>query len=264
MFSFKHFKGILPKNICEKYIDFSIILVNDQENNKSYSINKEKKLIYINLYKLSKKNKNLLKKDLIKNFENDKINFLLYNKLELLNKLYKYSNKEDDELISFFTPILSKIDLEALRVSLFIRNEFKKHRKIKDLKNELYIKYGERGKMISNICTAGYFENYLKPLYEKSSPNHIDFFKNYNFLLDSGILALFVNNEMKEEKIISEIKRRLSLAKQYGLHFIHIHGIGNNNINKIKKIISNNTFDYKKMNENIINQLNVYIVEFVI
>ena len=43
-----------------------------------------------------------------------------------------------------------------------------------------------------------------------------------------------------------------------------IHGIGNNNINKIKKIISNNTFDYKKMNENIINQLNVYIVEFVI
>ena len=72
------------------------------------------------------------------------------------------------------------------------------------------------------------------PLY---NANQTEFWKYYDIAVERGITALFVNAGMTVDKIGEEINRRLISAKSYGLRKIDIHGIGDNNIKKIKECI---------------------------
>jgi len=78
-------------------------------------------------------------------------------------------------------------------------------------------------------------------------------------------MALFVHKNTDVEKIPEEITTKLYLCKKYGLKFIHIHGIGAKNIDKIKTCIEEQKeyFDYfdKKIYEN--DKAHIIVVELL-
>lgn len=231
------------KDKLEKYKNYSIRLVAGGTINKKFYVVKGSKDIYINIDFLSDSEKDYLKKYLFEKFNSDTVYFIRDEKLPLLERLYRYisNDSEDRDLLIFFKGKISDFDLAALELSLFIRREFFYKHNLNDLLNDIYVKYGVRGKLIANLCTAGYFDQLLKPLYENSAPTHDQFYEMYNHLLDGNVYALFVNNKMNKNQIKTEIIRRIELGRKYGLKQIHVHGIGRTNINKIKSVL-NKTF----------------------
>ena len=154
----------------------------------------------------------------------------------LLENLYVY-NKEKKNLgiIQFFKPIISISDLEILEGSLYIREIFMKGENIINLKKDLITRFGDRGNNFANLCTAGYFDNFLMPLYN-SSPEQ--FTQLYEGIVGRSMLTVFVHSGMDEKQIIDNITSKLKISKQYGVNFIHIHGIGKFNITTIKKCLT--------------------------
>ena len=232
---FEKVKGIIPPKISKNLIDYEIKL--DSSPSKvgdKYSFDIKKKLVTIFLGSLSAKEKRTLKTAIKNSFDEGAVILIEESKKDLLQRLYKYDNKEDNQILTFFQPILSFPDYQVLRDALFLRSEFKNRKSVTTLKGDIRSRYGERGVAISNLCTAGYFEETMIPLY---NANQTEFWKYYDIAVERGITALFVNAGMTVDKIGEEINRRLISAKSYGLRKIDIHGIGDNNIKKIKECI---------------------------
>ena len=121
----------------------------------------------------------------------------------------------------------------------------------------------KRGNTISNLCTAGYFEKIMIPLYNSSLT---EFWRYYDLALDMGITDLFVNATMTTSKIRDEISRRLKLAKTYGLRYIHIHGIGKKNIKNIQECIEKEkgSLDFTEKHLLTNKSLGVLVVELIL
>jgi hypothetical protein len=83
--------------------------------------------------------------------------------------------------------------------------------------------------------------------------------------VERGITAIFVNSNMTVEKIGAEIKRKLISSKSYGLSNMHIHGIGDKNIRRIKECIEKEKeaigFTVKTSFED--KALHVYVAEII-
>lgn len=155
------------------------------------------------------------------------------------------------------------MDWQALRDSLFLRNEFKNHHSITLLKQNIVHRYGERGNTISNLCTAGYFEATMIPLFNSDQK---EFWTYYDLALNKGITALFVNQGMTIDKVGDEIKRRLESGRLYGLKYVHIHGIGDANIKKISTCIEKHktTLGYTEKNVFSDTKLHVIVIEIIL
>lgn len=155
----------------------------------------------------------------------------------LLERLYQYNkNNPDKNILAFFEEIIPKDDYEALNSALFLRSQFKEGKgDIISLKADIRSRFGDRGNNISNLCTAGYFEEFLMPLYNSSKD---EFARLYEVIISRSIMAVFVHKRMELENIPNEITLKLELCKKYGIKFIHIHGIGKFNIEKIKNCIN--------------------------
>lgn len=227
-----------------------------------YRINHQSKVVTFYIPNLSVKEKRKLQRAIREEVGDDSAMLIKQAKFDLISRLYKYNNKSDNKILSFFQNVLSRPDWLVLRDSLFLRNEFKNDRSIALLKQDIISRYGERGNLISNLCTAGYFEETMIPLYNHSQE---EFHKYYDIAVNRGITALFVNSHMSVEKIKSEIKGRLTSAKAYGLSDFHIHGIGKTNIAKIKQVLeqqkSSEGFQVKTTFED--EKLYVYVVEVI-
>jgi len=188
---------------------------------------------------------------------------LEYKTDHLLEELYNY-NKDcpDMYILTFFKEIILPHDYEALHASLFLRNQHKRGMNISGLKDDIRKRFGDRGNNISNLCTAGYFEGFLIPLYNSSKE---DFQKLYDVIISKSIMALFVHKGMNETEIPIEIANKFELCKKYGIKFIHIHGIGKYNIGKIRDCIEKQKeyFDFfeKKIYEN--EKDNIIVVELL-
>jgi hypothetical protein len=163
-------------------------------------------------------------------------NLLLEKKsLDLLNELYVFKRTQNSTL-EFFRDIIPQADLEALRASLFIREKFRKGEQINNLKYDIIMRFGDRGRNISNLCSAGYFEEFLIPLYNSESKDKFN--EIYEDLIKNSMLTVFVNSKMNADDIPKEIEKKILISKKYGFKFIHVHGIGQRNINTIKQFIN--------------------------
>ena len=202
--------------------------------------------------------------DYIHEFPEEKNKLLETETSKLLNNLYKYNKeKKNDQIINFFKPIIPISDLEALDASLYLREIFKNRGNVEKLKKDIIMRFGTRGKNISNLCTAGYFEEFLMPLYNYSKE---DFENVYEIIISKSAMAIFVSKDMSQFEIQNEIRKKLDISKQYGIKFIHIHGIGFKNITKIKKCIEENKKLLEFFDKNIYTNRdkNIIIVELLI
>lgn len=159
--------------------------------------------------------------------------------LDNYSVIYKRGKYKD--LLDYFKGKLSAHDLEILRASLYIREAFEDHQSVSDLKNDLVARYGTRGNNICNLCSAGYFETLIKPLYEQML-NESDFtpekfYARYEVIILQIPFAVFVSHANTPEELVSLIISKIEYNRKYGVHRLYIHGIGETNVKKIKEIL---------------------------
>lgn len=227
-------KNFLESKLNITIGDISLIKVTIVKGSESKPVTyyKEENAYKIDLEKLNEKEYKQIKSQYKDYVEKGEV--LLETKASsLLDELYLFKNKSNSTL-EFFHEIISPKDFSALRASIFVREKFKVSQPINDLKRDIIMRFGDRGRNICNLCSAGYFEEFLTPLYNSDKKG---FFEIYEDLVADSMLAVFVNTGMKAEDIPAEITKKIEISKKYGFKFIHIHGIGEKNINTIKEFI---------------------------
>ncbi len=217
------------KNVKITLVNIRIV----RDENKAVVVHDKNKQLYdINVAKLDKKEYAEIEKFSRQYVGADKM--LLEDKsCTLLNELYKFKEYHNSTLV-FFKHIIPKSDYIALESSLFVREKFDNDEPIADLKRGITMRFGDRGRNICNLCTAKYFEEFLIPLFNADKE---PFDNIYEDLIKNSMLAVFVNQSMEVDDIPGEIKKKIAISKKYGFNFIHIHGIGQTNIDTIKKFI---------------------------
>ncbi|MBU2577081.1 MAG: hypothetical protein KKF50_05165 [Nanoarchaeota archaeon] len=178
---------------------------------------------------------------------------------ELIN--FQRTKGEDKKVLDFFQNLIPKEDFEALESSLYLRRRFQEKRDVSKLKEDIRTRFGDRGKNISNLCTAGYFENFLMPLFNSSKEG---FDNIYNVVVSRSPMAIFVHSAMGEDQITRDIKTGLEVSKKYGIKFLHIHGIGDQNIRTIKRCIYENKELFNYYDKEIFENNGIIIVELIL
>lgn len=199
--------------------------------------------ININVPSLSERGKGDLKK-IIEGAVKTEGSLLLEDKAK---KVLEDFNKEDKDeatrvTLDYFRGKIPLPDIEILRASLYIKTVFERGESVEDLKWGIIQRYGKRGNNIANLCTAGYFETIIKPLYEEmaAQPDFSTekFLARYEVIVTQSTFAVFVNRRMSADELRAEVERKMELNKKYGIKTLNIHGIGAENVDKILDLVS--------------------------
>lgn len=149
---------------------------------------------------------------------------------------------EHRDLLEYFRGKIPVSDLEILRAALYIKTVYERKEKIWELKLQVTEKHGIRGRNIVNLCTAGYFTSLIKPLYETMStqPDFIlqKFLIRYDVIVTQYPFAIFVSSRMSESELKMNVEKKIEINKKYGMmRYLNIHGIGEENVLKIQKLL---------------------------
>ncbi len=156
----------------------------------------------------------------------------------------KESAGDTTALLHFFKDKIPKEDYSALRAALYVRKSFQEGSNsdvVHKLRNDIIRKYSRRGRNISNLCSSGYFEKMIKPIYEemKRSPDFSqeEFLEYYNTIIEEEAFAVFVSGGMSTDEVRQEVENKIKRNLRYGISHVSIHGIGRNNVDTIKTVI---------------------------
>ena len=139
--------------------------------NKAYHHDEDKKELILNYDRVSPEAKRFL--DELQKAEFEKGGIYDSETKRELDSLYNYKKSSDDDnrILAFFKPVIPKEDYQALEVSLYLKKNFGEYKSenVKKIKDDIRRRFGDRGNNISNLCTAGYFHDFFRKLYESSS-----------------------------------------------------------------------------------------------
>jgi hypothetical protein len=161
------------------------------------------------------------------------------------------ASEDVKSLEDYFKGKIPEEDFRIFRAALFVKKRSEEGPdpdEILSLRREIMQKYGDRGRKITNLCSAGYFETHIKPAYEimKRIPNTTDkdFLDDYDLFIKEEAFAVFVPSSWSIRELKDAIKRKLERNIRYGRKFVSIHGIGRTTIEKITEVISELKQDY--------------------
>ena len=202
-------------------------------NNISEKIELKDRKISIDPNKLEKEEKNKFN-EILKEYSKQKDNELI--EVKTNENLIKLNNREIENkgLIQFYKDEIPLEDYKILKAAEYINTL--KGENLNFEKAKIRERFGDKGNRIINLYGAGYFES-LKEIYNEDK---LLFKKMYNYLVIDGVFTIFVHrNTNIEEEILSKINK----IKTYRLDFkfINIHGLGNDNISKIKDFVNSNS-----------------------
>lgn len=151
------------------------------------------------------------------------------------------SSRETRTILDFFRGKISNSDLEILRFSIYLKKVFDRGECVSELKSQIIQKYGERGKNICNLYSAGYFESQIRPLYENLS-SQSNFSKEkfdtiYEIIVTESPYAIFINNRPSQKESLQQVITKIKTSNKYGITNLNIHGIGGRNVEKILHIL---------------------------
>ena len=225
-----------------KFLSPNITIIQNTQNKDKIIVSKDENKILLNYPSLDEEEKQLLIDSIKEGFEN-KESDLLEEKSEARVRDIKQKSELQSikSVIEFYKDKISDEHWRALEASLYVREVFRQEQPVRELKRNIIRKFGEDGRNISNLCTAGYFEGYIKQVYEemKFNPDFViekfqDYFKK---IVSTSPFAIFVYRDMSEEELSGEIIHKLETYQKYGIKFLAIHGIGKDNVKKIRKIV---------------------------
>lgn len=130
------------------------------------------------------------------------------------NEFEKQSDQND--LIDFFTGKIPDEDLQYLRTGLYIRQLSITNKKKAVAIRERAIVNNKRARYIINMASAGYFENYIKPIFENNPKDEA--LREYENVIQYLPEFIFVNNAMKVQDIVNAVQMRLDQKEKYHLH----------------------------------------------
>lgn len=132
--------------------------------------------------------------------------------------------------------VIPRDDYHALKAALVIRELHRQGKPVEDHKENVFRVYGERGRKICNICTAGYFEGILE-LYAACGENKDDFLQRYNIIIAESAFSIFVHAWKDNDALKKSILDRLAANKRYGNHYVNIHALGKQNIKTAEAVV---------------------------
>jgi len=238
----KIFPGLKKaRAVFKSFSDNKTIVIN---NNNTNNI-KAKNVVNINLKEYSPEQIESLSKLIKKTFNDDREEVLLIDeKSEEIVTSFGQKEHQNKDTLEFFRDKLPKEDLIILRAALFIKALHEENKPVGHLKYSLVGRYGQRAGNITNLCTAGYYESLIKPLYEELSQSdtftHQSFLDKYEVIVAQYPFAVFVNHMMSVQDVKNTILSKIELNKKYGVKFLTIHGIGFENLEKIKEVLNDN------------------------
>jgi len=237
-------KGLFKDNklVFSPKINFSINIGIGNNKGKTIIYDKRKQLAYIDASLLSNGKKVRLQKLLKRQLDTNTP--LLDSEYKAKAEDYREKIRQPDNqvLLNFFADILPQEDLNILRAALYIRIIFKEHHgDVTQLKSQLVSQHGIRAANITNLCSAGYFESWIKPLYEEMSKKpgfkKEKFLEIYEEVVRYSPFAFFVNRAMSDSEVIQHIMNKIERMKRYGIKTLNIHGIGHSNVAKVKNAL---------------------------
>lgn len=148
---------------------------------------------------------------------------------------------ENSELVQYFTGKIPSSDIQALRSAVYMRSLYVEGQSVDEMKHDIMSRFGPRGANIANLCTAGYFESHIRPMYEefKQRPNFTPqlFIEHYNILVEGAPFAVFIGRNKSSEDLVNEVEHKISTNKSYGIKQLNLHAIGAENVKKLHKVI---------------------------
>jgi len=232
-------------------------------NNKNITVNGP--VIIINLNALDKNQIIGIQKIIRYAVDKDRIPLLQDDTQKLLED-FKQVDRESvsQNLIAYFKGKIPAIDIEALRQSIYVKVVSDRGGDIKKLKWDITARYGNRGRNICNLYSAGYFTSQIQPMYDEmlsqSDFSPSDFNIAYDRIVNESPYAVFINREMSNQVAEKEVRDRINTALNYGIRYLNIHGIGEENVEKIVYILEKLKSDFPLPQE-IKRQGNVIVVK---
>ncbi|KKU25611.1 MAG: hypothetical protein UX37_C0017G0003 [Microgenomates group bacterium GW2011_GWA2_46_16] len=186
---------------------------------------------------------------------------LLENKKELVDVLEETSDQkatnygeiltlsDNKSVIEYFTGKIPDQDILILKSALVLKSALELGEETWNLRQQIILRHGDRGRIITNLCTGDYYISWIKPTYEAMSSlpsfSNEEFRVVYEDIISNCRFAAFVSSNMSASHTIDLITRKMNMAKKAGIKSINVHGIGEENIAKIKNILKKITEEYK-------------------
>ena len=162
-----------------------------------------------------------------------------------------HEDAQYSELLNFIKLAIPSKDRSIWMAALVLRDEFKKGNqdRVRVIKEDMLRLHGTRAANITNLCTAGYLESEIIPLYEVQSEELDKFNENYENIVMEYPFAVFVRSENSDKEVILQIKNKINQLLENHQPRVDIHGLGYKNVETINKAIRIITKEYA---ENII------------
>lgn len=157
----------------------------------------------------------------------------------LLEHIADVKQKKAETPATILSAYISPADLKALEASLLMRDQFDSKTGIDGIKSDIIERFGDRGRKIANLCTAGYFDD-LAGLCKETCHNAegVAKFKTiYETVVSQEAFAVFVTRAMSKEATKKAIVNKIMSNLIYGKKYVNIHGIGKVNVAKINAIL---------------------------
>lgn len=146
------------------------------------------------------------------------------------------------QYIDYFKGKIPEKDLLILRAAYFIRQEHEKGANVTRHVQGVTATHGTRGGNIVKLCGRGYFEDYLKPLYETLAQNPTftkeQFLDNYELIIENAPFAYYVSARQTKEVLVAELLEKIPFGKKYGQSKLAIHAIGSENVKHAQQAIA--------------------------
>lgn len=226
----------------KKLVNHIHILSDNQHEKVTVNDNKKVVNITINIGKLESKNIPQLQ-SVLKGLVTKNDALLIEDGANKTLKDFKGvdSQAENRQFLEYFKGKIPARDIEILRASLYLKSVYERGGNVSQLKQDIMNRYGDRGKNISNLCSAGYFTSQIKPLYAEmySQPNFSaeEFLKIYEIIITESPYAVFINARMSEIDVKKEVLNRMEIGRKYGIKYLNIHGIGKDNADRITNLL---------------------------
>lgn len=152
------------------------------------------------------------------------------------------SNVDNIKLIEKLKEFIPPADIPIIRAALYLKKKYRdRDPGVQRLKEDIVERYGDRGRKIANLCTAGYFENQILPLLQAlQTGEKVDktrFQEMYDIMILQSGFAVFVHAFMTKDRLKKTLLEKIDSNLKYGMKVLHIHGIGKENVKNIRRTV---------------------------
>jgi hypothetical protein len=155
-------------------------------------------------------------------------------------KYVLYSGNEPDILQELLKELASQDGL-LLKAAFYLRDVHRQGGNVSELKRDIIDRYGERGRTVTNLCSAGYFETVIKPMLDelRAQPGYTSrvFQERFDSIVASYPFAVFVGITSTVGSVSKEIIQKIKTNRRYGIHHLKLHAIGRSNSIVAQKVL---------------------------